>query len=271
MSVWLRPIIGAACMAGAVLAAAAPEETCSRVIKVPLAQLGRSVTFVEDGVAGVYPEVLRGLEGGCKFEFTKVPRARLEQMFASGHADLLVPATRTDRRDEFADFVAAAKTRTMLISLDREVPELTMLVDLLSRNKLRVVVVRGFDFGPVYRHVVSRLAEQKRLVYAVDPVDAARMLDAKMADLSIMNPGSMAAAALDHATTQALVPRLHYRAVDDLPWVEAGIYLSRVALSTGDRMLLTRALEHARRSGAIWKALSRHYPADVLAVSFREK
>ncbi|QJQ06698.1 amino acid ABC transporter substrate-binding protein [Undibacterium piscinae] len=67
---------------------------CSRPILVPVSAAGLSVITNGDAVSGIYPEILRSVadKEGCSFIFTPVPRARLELMFESGKADLIVPA-----------------------------------------------------------------------------------------------------------------------------------------------------------------------------------
>lgn len=74
---------------------------CSRVIQVPVSPIGQSVLIDGDNVNGIYPELLRSLtdKEGCSFAFSEVPRARLEILFESGRADLLIPATKTQKRD----------------------------------------------------------------------------------------------------------------------------------------------------------------------------
>ena len=74
---------------------------CSRLMQVPVAPIGLTVIAKGNEVSGVYPDVLRSLErGNCLFNFSIVPRARLEAMFEAGKADLLIPATKTPKRDE---------------------------------------------------------------------------------------------------------------------------------------------------------------------------
>lgn len=75
---------------------------CSRTMKVPLAVTGLSVIVSGEIISGVYPEILSDLTAKekCNFELSIVPRARLEMMFENGYADILIPATRTARRDK---------------------------------------------------------------------------------------------------------------------------------------------------------------------------
>eukprot|EP01137_Pigoraptor_chileana_P009308 Opistho-2@57344 len=209
------------------LAATPARAQCSRALNVPVAPIGLSVTTVGEAVGGVYPELLRGLAGkdGCNMNFTVVPRARLELMFESGRADLLVPATRTPRRDEHGVFVPMVSSRALLISLLSDTrPPVQSLGELLEqRRELRVVVVRGFDYGDAYQALVRELGQQGRLLQAADPISVARMLNSGMADLTIMASTIMTGALQGDARVRFMLDRLRYEPVEELPWGESGI------------------------------------------------
>ena len=250
------------------------QAQCSRSLNVPVAPIGLSVTTAGDVVGGLYPDLLRSLAGkeGCSVEFSVVPRARLEAMFESGRADLLVPATRTPRRDEHGLFVPMISTRALLISLDAQRPALQSLADLIERRELRLVVVRGFDYGEAYQALIKELAQLGRLVQAVDPVSAARTLGAGMADLTLMAPIILIGALQGDARVRPLLERLRYEPVEELPWGESGIYISTYSsLSEADRALMRELLERNAKSGAVWRAFQRYYPVSSLTDSIRQR
>ena len=238
---------------------------CSRTMKVPVAPIGLSVTIDGEAVGGVYPDILRSIGEDCRFEFSVVPRARLELMFESGQADLLIPATRTPRRDELGLFVPMVRSRPTLISLaDKDRPPLRSLDELLRRRELRVVLVRGFDYGEGYLAMQRELASQGRLSQAVDALEAARMLSLGMADLTVMSPSIFAGALHNDARYKQLLARLRVEAVDEFPWGDSGVYLSKL-MPAADRQLMRDLLERSARSGESWKAFQRYYPASILA------
>lgn len=244
---------------------------CSRPLKVPVAPIGLSVTVEGEVVGGAYPDILRSLGEGCRFEFSTVPRARLELMFESGQADLLIPASRTPRRDELGLFVPMVRSRPTLISLmDKDRPALRSLDELLRRRELRVVLVRGFDYGEGYQTMARELGAQGRLIQAVDPLEAARMLSMGMADLTVMSPSIIAGAIYNDARYKALLPKLKIESVDELPWGDAGVYLSK-SMSAADRALLRDLLEKSSRSGEVWKTFQRYYPANILVDGLRQR
>lgn len=246
----------------ALLAGSGAALACSRPLQVPVATVGVSVYAVGERVAGAYPELLRqlGAQQGCEFRFSLMPRARVEQMFENGQADLLVPATRSERRDRLGDFVPLIQSRAVAVGVAAGREPVRSLAELLGRNKLRVAVVRGYDFGPAYRDTVERLREQGRLVTEQDPLGVARALQAGIAEITVLTPSILFGLLDAEPRLQGLRQRLRVEPLDELPWSEAGFYLSRQSLSEADRQRLRQMLEQARDGGAVWRALLAHYP-----------
>lgn len=243
---------------------------CSRAMRVPAAPVGLSMVVSDEGVGGVYADVLNGI-AGCHFLFTPVPRARQEAMFENGRADLLIPASRTSRRDEFGFFVPLVHARATLISLNSERAPVRSLQELRERRELRVALVRGFDYGEAYQALVKDLRAQRRLFLDVDPASVARMLQAGLADITIMAPSTLVGALHADARVKPLLERLRYEPVDELPWVDSGAYISKTSVSAQDRAVLHEALEKAARSGAVWKVFQRYYPAGSLTDSIKPR
>lgn len=253
---------GAWLLAAAMLALANPARAeCSRPIRVPVAPLGMSVITSGGATAGIYPELLKRIESdtGCQFELSVVPRARLEAMFAGVGADLLVPATRTASRDAHGDFVPMMRSRPLLISLASARPPIESLEMLAERRELRVVLVRGFDYGAPYQRLMETLRQQKRLVLEADIPAVARALERNLADVTLMAPSIFTGTLLQDSRTRALVERLRFEVVPELGWGESGIYVSR-KLPAGDRERLIDALERGAHGSAFWKSVQRHYP-----------
>ncbi|WP_349744068.1 substrate-binding periplasmic protein [Roseateles cavernae] len=243
---------------------------CSRAMQVPAAPVGLSMIVSDEGIGGVYHDVLNGISG-CNFLFTPVPRARLEAMFENGRADLLIPAARTPRRDEFGVFVPLIYARATLISLNAERAPVRSLQELRERKELRVALVRGFDYGDAYQALIKDLRAQGRLFLDVDPVSVGRMLQAGLADITIMAPSILVGALLADTRFKPLIERLRYEPVDELPWVDSGAYISRTSVSEQDRAVLREALEKASRSGIVWKTFQRYYPVGSLADSIKPR
>lgn len=246
---------------------------CTRTINVPIAPIGLSVFVAPDNtVSGVYPEILRSMstKEGCSFEFSVVPRARLDVLFESGRADLLIPASRSPARDELGLFVPLVYSRATLISVASERPAAKTAQDLLSRRDIKVGLVRGFDFGPGYQALVRELAEQGRVVQEVDAASVGRLMQSGAVDMTIMAPSILVGALLGEPKVAGLVPRLRYEAIEELPWGDSGAYISK-HLNEADTNTLREALERSSKSGAVWKAFLRYYPANALTGSIRAR
>lgn len=258
-------------LVGVALAALPAWSACSRPIKVPVAAVGLSVIVEGQKISGVYPGLLRelGPRGGCGFEFEAVSRARLEMLFEQGQADVLVPATHSDRRDAWGEFVPLALSRPMALTLNSPRAPQRSLAEILSRRELKVAVVRGYDFGSDYRRFVEALREQGRLVQEVDPLAVLRALRAGLADLTVMSPLNAYAALSFDPRYHGLETQLRNEPLDELGWSESGLYLSLKGLSEADRRELRGLLQEALRSGAFWRLLQRHYSPEVLDAAMK--
>jgi polar amino acid transport system substrate-binding protein len=227
----------------------------------------------DNTVSGVYPEILRsvGPKEGCNFEFSVVPRARLELLFESGRADLLIPASRSAARDEVGTFVPLIYSRATLISVASDRLAIRNAQDLLDRRDIRVGVVRGFDFGPAYQALIKELTQQGRVVQDVDAASIARILQADTIDMTIMAPSILVGAMQADPKAAGLLEKLRSQPIEELPWGDSGAYISKSALNDADKTALRELLERAGKSGAVWKAFQRFYPANVLTGSIRAR
>ena len=244
---------------------------CSRPINVPVSPLGVSVIVHGTKVSGAFPELLEqlGAKAGCQFVWSVVPRIRGEMMFEDGKADLLVAATRSDKRDQSGLFVPLVATRASLVSVEKRQAPIASMAQLLAQPNVRVALVRGYDYGPAYRELARTLAQQKRLFLEPDALSVARLLDAGMADVTILPTTAVVGAIATDARVAGLQGRLRFEALEELPWSKGGMYISTKSLTEGDRNTLEQALVDAARSGALYEAYLRYFSAAVLAHSTR--
>lgn len=152
---------------------------------------GQSVLIDGAAISGIYPDLLRALSDkeGCTFAMTEVPRARLEVMFETSRADLLMPASKTPKCDALGTVVALIHNRATLLSIQRDRAAIKSVRELQDNNsKLKVVLVRGFDYGPVYQELITTLTKQGRLILEVDAVSVARLLKAGTVDVTVVAP-----------------------------------------------------------------------------------
>lgn len=235
---------------------ASAEAGCSRVIRAPMAPSARLVIVENGQVDGVWPDLLRevGETVGCRFDFSPMPRARLEMEFLSGQRlDLMISATRTAERDRHGLFVALIHQPMVLLTRSADADRIASL-EALRKSGWRMAMPRSFAFSADFRALVGEL-EAERRVDTVNDIDAvARMLRAGRVDFALLSPPQAQA---------AVVSGLAFRRFDGLPMMEVGLYLSRQTLAPADLALLRDALARGAREGLVRRAFLRHYPPEV--------
>ncbi len=159
------------------------------------------------------------------------------------------------------------QSRATVISIASDRPAITSAHDILLRKDLRLVLVRGFDFGPAYRSLVAEMTQQGRVMLEADVISVARMLKLSNNHISIMAPSIIVGAIKDDARVQDLKDKFRFEPIDELPWGEAGIYISNTSLDKADREYLLNALMRAAKSGVAWQSFKRYYSADLVKVS----
>lgn len=244
---------------------------CSRSMQVPLAATGLSVVANGDLISGVYPEMLNqiSLKKKCQFDLSIVPRARQEALFEAGQSDLLIPAVRTQARDQSGIFIPLIQNRPMLISLKHSGAEVSRLSDLFLMKEAKVVLVRGFDYGPAYQTFIRRLQAQGQLMFEADVFSVARTLKSGAARYTVLEPSVIAGAIEADMRLNDLHDKLNFEAVPELPWSENGVYLSKKTLSQDDLHILSRVFEQVQQQQLVWKGLQRYYRKEVIADSMR--
>lgn len=246
---------------------------CSRDIHVPVSQIGASVVGSGATVSGIYPDILRSLGArmGCNFVFSVVPRARLEALYETGKADILIPASSTPRRDQHGLFIPMLGSRPLLISLQGARASINTMQELIERRELRVALVRGYDYGAQYQALAKELSSQGRLFYEVDALSVARLMQSGFIDATIMSPTILAGVAQNDARVYGLADRLRLEALPELPWGMSGVYLSRKSLTAEDQATLRELLDKAGRSGTVMDAFQRHHRQELLSLSIRPR
>lgn len=247
------------------------EAGCSRAITVPMAPIGLSVSFDDERSDGVYPTLLReiGASTGCDFQMQRVPRARLQKMFESGQADLLIPASASPAREQDGEFVPMIQVRASLLTLARERPALRSLAELVAQPEFKLAVVRGFSFGAAYDNAVTVLRAQKRLVEESDVTGVARALRQGLAQGTVMTASILIGTLVQETDLTPLVKQVRIEPLEELGWSESGVYLSRHALPEADRRRLRRAFVQQAKAGRVWQLFNDHHPPGSLGGSIR--
>jgi polar amino acid transport system substrate-binding protein len=262
-----------ACLSALVLLGVSPCSAwaaCSRPILVPSAQIGLSVIVRGNEVSGIFPEFLNqvGREIGCTFIWSAVPRARLEVLFETGAADILMPATASPKRDLAGTFVPTLETRAFLVSIASGRPPVENMAQLLQRRELRVALVRGFDYGPAYQNLAAELTKQGRLRLESNPAAVIRLLQEGLTDVAILTPITVHGAITTDARLTGVDVRVRFEELPELQWHRSGIYLSN-KLPAADLALLEKGILAADSRGALIQAYKRTYPPHIFTLGTR--
>ena len=100
----------------------------------------------------------------------------------------------------------------------------------------------------------------------------ARLMQAGAAELTIMSPTVITALANAFPDrVPGLAARLRIEPLPELPWVQDGVYISKLSLGPEDRAALRDIFEKAARSETVLEAYRRYHAADVLKESIRPR
>lgn len=240
---------------------------CSKSIVVPAAPTGFNVKVTEDVVAGVYPDWLRdvGRKAGCQLLLPVVPRARADSMvFVAAQADVLLPASQNQERDQKAQFVHLVNLTPSLITLASEPTPPKDVRSLETRTKLRGALVRSYSWGDEYDSLVRYLVAENRVDFVNDLETVGRMLRAGRVDFTILPP-TLLYSALQVGPGGVQTGEFRFSALAGLPKSRVGAYLSRQTLSARDIDLLSTAMAKSARDGNLRMFFEKYYPPDVVA------
>jgi polar amino acid transport system substrate-binding protein len=227
---------------------------CSRPVIVPAASLGILMKVNEKSgeVSGIYPDILRemGKKVGCEFHFPIVPRARAEIMVAQGTGDLLVGSVKVPERDAWAGgYVPMYGTEWMLISSRNDHPPKSV-EELVSRPKIKLHVVRGYNYGPAYLEMIAQLQKLDKLVYMKDPESIARKMEFGRVDYTYMPSHTFAGALLGLGIKDAFGGKVHYMHLAGLPTSVSGVYYSK-KIAGEDVALIKNLLIEMQQKGEL--------------------
>lgn len=264
MDARLLTAIATLCCALPVFAAA----SCSRAINVPVAPHGMAVVVKHGKAAGVVPDMLDELGDryGCKFVFPVVPRARLEMLFRAADADLIVLSTRSPERDMSGTFVPVFKYRALLVGIKPMDAAVQSVDALVRQTDLRIALVRGFDYGPAYRKLLDP-ALAGRVQYANDLNDLMRRIQANIADVTILPYSSAYNTIIEDPRLSGLESQLTISPLEDIPWQDAGFYVSKRTLAIADQSVLIDMLGSEEVGKHILKSLSKVIPPAVFGLT----
>lgn len=151
---------------------------------------------------GLDVELLRAFAEhlGCEVIFINVPAKRSHQMLKSGSLDMMMGATKTAKREEYALFSAAYRdeeVRLFVLDEKKDKIQLTQWQDIFSQ-KLRLLVPISGWYGVDYEHTRQRLEQEHLLILSPDADKSVQMLTYGRADLIIGDAMAMPYIASQH-------------------------------------------------------------------------
>lgn len=251
----------------------ASQAQCSRPIHVPMTTTGFGVIAHAGQISGIVPDFLSELSAktGCQFVYTVVPKNRQENLFELGKADLLVSAVKTAKRNKLGVFVPLVYIRPTLISIETQQPPIQNARGIFRQKGLRLIVVRGYDYGSNYQAILDEMKKQGRLSFEPDPLSVARTMKANPLYATIMAPTIFAGVVMTEPLAQALQGKIRFQPLEELPWTESGIYISKTALSQSDQESLKSSMARMANTDIVWRAYQHYYPPEVLKISLRPR
>jgi len=249
-----------ALLAAALFAAcgvACAEEACPAVLHLALPSVPNKREQQEDTpirhvLDELIPEFAR--RAGTQIQLEFMPRVRAFAELRHGSVDLVPMATRTMERDGFAQMVVMGRIKAMLIMRKPVAPHPVSSDELLA-GSMRVVVVRGQEFGPHFDALLVKLQKLGRLDSVADQLIAVRMLKAGHTD-AILGLPAFFAPMLD---TEGLAEQTEAVDGDLIESVDEGLYMSS-KLPAACRARLQAAGETLRSNGFYRSLLNRFIP-----------
>jgi polar amino acid transport system substrate-binding protein len=249
------------------------DARCSRPIQVPVSAYSYTVIVKANKFSGILPDVLSAIEAksDCKFVYTLVPKNRQEILFETGQSDLLVTAVKTARRDKFGIFFPFVQLRATLISMEGQFPPMRTAKDIIARSEMKLVVVRGYDYGPAYQAIVEEMNKLGRVLVEPDPTSVAKLIRSNPKYVTIMAPTIFSGIIQSEPFLEDLVGKVRFEKLEELKWIDSGVYISKITLSTSDRVFLNAQFEKYAKADNIWKSYLNYYPPEVIKIGIRPR
>lgn len=245
-------------MAVASCAASAPPE-CPRALRTSQSPSTGGTPVVAAPLTLVAEDLLKELlqRSGLRVERIEMPRVRAFADYKAGTIDFVTLAARTEDRDRHGQLLPLGRLKPMLIVLKSHASGLRNTDDLLHSG-LRLMMVRGQQFGAGFQSLVDRATQTGRFSTAADQLTLVRMLKAGRAEAiiglpALFEPVLRAEAFGDQVTVLDL---------NLSEPVDEGVYVSN-KVPTACLQRLSQAVRELRDGGWYRALVARHVPPEV--------
>lgn len=237
----------------------ATESHCGKPLSIASSSVGRSMVVGKNGaLSGTVKDFMDkvSVDTGCTFDYKQVPRARAWMLLSTRAIDLLPAAVQSTDRDQIARFVPTHRVTPQLLTLDAKLPAIRDSNALLNA-RLRVGVVRGYQYGQQYQHIKAQLAQRGLLDEVANPETIIKMLQAGRIQATILPLTALA----DAAENMGVGKDLRAASLAELPQVRAGIYFSRDTVPDQAFSALDQTIRRLVQRGDYDRFMRQHYPA----------
>lgn len=194
-------------------------------------------------------------EAGCTLRLLpELPTARRQALFEHGDIDLLLAASMTPARRDYARFSIPYRyesvglyTRTSLLSRYQQVTSL----DALLKLKLPLLAPKVGWYGPAYARVQPSLEAAGQLSTFLNFQQGVRMLDAGRADLILGDRAALRHEAREQGVAISALPLVVLRA-------PVHLMLNRRSTSQAELDRLNAAIGRLERQGVLTRIRSRY-------------
>ncbi|MDZ7939072.1 MAG: transporter substrate-binding domain-containing protein [Rhodoferax sp.] len=246
---------------GSLLATPWASAACTRPIVIA-ASPGLNLELDKDNrPSGLVPDFFQYLQArtGCQFTYLYVPHARALRMFEEAQVDLISSLVQTPERDRWGRFVPVAHIRASLITLANEKIQDPLFA--LENGDLRVDAVRGFNYGPAYQALLTKLRAMNKLQEVTDAATVIRKIKLGRTDATIM----VASILVNAASENQMNDVLRGTVVPNLPVSGTGFYLSTKRLDPESLATLHAAFQNKVHLAYFWQLLKARMPAWALS------
>lgn len=249
---------------------------CTKQITVPLqAKNASRLVKSENQLTGLTLVITTQLDAlgkriDCQFTYLAVPKNRQEAQFKSGSADLLFLATRTANRDKQGILVPFFQVRAMVIGNSNFYNQALTLKKIAEDKTIHVVIVRGFDYGDEYNTLIQKLEKEKRVSFEADVTSVVKMMAMNKHYVTVMTPMLIDNALQNDEAFKELRHQIRYDIVDELSWIDMGVYVSTVSLGKHDQAYLMHQLGLFSKNEQIWQNYLQAYSSDIIRLGIRQ-
>lgn len=250
-----RALLLAVLLGRAGFAAAADLPDCSRPLTLGLHEHG--LLYSTDTDSGIDKDFADELirRSGCTITVSVMARSRIWQLIESGALDFSLSGIADADRNQFAAFAWYFSNKYyLLVRKDANVRKLT---DFEENKHLRLGVIRSFRYSENANHLVDKLQDERRVVYATGlPPLYETLLNNHIQGMIVEPFDSPMLQERKIRETTAII------AFND-PSIPHGLIMSRKSIPAEQQEKWRRIVDEIRSDGTLLKIFTKYFNTDL--------